>query len=189
MKLGLTYPQVPDPPTRSALETITSTIGAGYGKQHNADDTHSTITATGSISERKRTTAMGVWATLSFLATYYTASSSTWTVTAAQQVTLKYMLIGTTLFVTFNIVASSVGGTPASLMLTLPLNARSSAIVYGSCSYNDNGTLGTGVILCNTGTTSPQLTLRKVLDGSVAWSTSAALTIAGTIAFDVSGSI
>ena len=190
MNLGQSFlSQIQDGYVQRTIKQLIANIGAGYHKQHNANDTHGTITATGSIAERNRTVPQGVWTTLPFGASYYTASTSTWTVSAGQQTTLKYMLIGTTLWVTFYINTSTVGGTPASLFITFPLNASSSAAAYGTCSYNDNGTLGTGVILCATGTTSPRLTLRKVLDGSVTWSNSIALTIAGTMAFDISGSI
>ena len=134
MNLGLSYlSQIKDGSSdalgfvRQTIQQLITNIGQGYHKQHNANDTHGTITATGSISERGRTAAMGVWTSLMFLASYYTASASTWTVTASQQVTLKYMLIGTTLFVTFYINTSTLGGTPASLFITLPLNARSNA--------------------------------------------------------------
>lgn len=190
MNLGLAFiNQMQDGYAKRTLTQLVANIGTGYGKQHNADDTHGTVTLTGTISERKRTVPLGAWASVAFLASNFTATGTTWTVTAAQQVTLKYMLIGTTLFVTFYINTSTVGGATANLFLTLPLNASSTATAYGTCDYNDNGTYGTGVILAATGTTSPTLRLMKNLGGSVNWSNSAALTIAGTMAFDVSGSI
>lgn len=190
MNLGLSLlSQIKDGYAQRTIQQLISNVGQGYHKQHNANDTHGTITASGSISERLRAVAMGAWIAVAFLATNYTATGTTWTVTNAQQVTLKYMLIGTTLFVTFYINTSTVGGATANLFLTLPLNASSTVTAYGTCSYNDNGTYGTGVILAATGTTSPQLKLMKNLGGSVNWSNSSALTIAGQIAFEVTGSI
>jgi len=189
MNIGLAFPEVKDHATREALVRVVSGLNAGYGVQHNANDTHGTITATGSIAERKRTVPMGAWSNVAFSASNYTATGTTWTVTAAQQVTLKYTLIGTTLLVTFYINTSTVGGATANLFLTLPLNAAATVTAYGTCVYDDNATRGTGVILAATGTTSPQLKLMKDIAGSVNWSNSAALTIAGQIAFEVSGSI
>lgn len=190
MNLGLSYlSQITDGFVQKTINQLITNIRAGYGKQHNADDTHGTITASGSIAERLRSVAMGAWTAVAFAAAMYTATGTTWTVTNTQQVTLKYMLIGTTLFVTFYINTSTVGGSTPNLFLTLPLNAAAAVTAYGTCAYNDNGTKGTGVIKCATGTTSPQLTLMKDLAASVDWANSAALTIAGSIAFEVSGSI
>lgn len=190
MKLGKSLSLIKDGAVRTVLDGMISIISAGYHTQHTTDDTHATITATGSVSERKRTVAMGAWTAISFLASNFTATGTTWTVTQAEQITLKYMLIGTTLFVTFYINASTVGGATANLFMTLSgLNAGSTVTAYGTCSYNDNGTYGTGVILCPPGTTSPQLKLMKNIGGSVNWANSAALTIAGQIAVEVTGTI
>jgi hypothetical protein len=91
MNLGLTYSQIKDKAAKSACELIASVVSAGYHIQHNTNDTHKTITATGPISERKRTVPIGAWTDIAFLATNYTATGTTWVVTAAEQVTLKYM--------------------------------------------------------------------------------------------------
>lgn len=190
MKLGTgLISQVPDGFVKQALLSVISVIGGGYHTQHNANDTHGTITATGSISERNRGVAMGAWTAIPFAATIYTATGTTWTVTNAQQVTLKYTLIGTTLLVAFYISVSTVGGATANLFITLPLNATSTVSSYGTCTYNDNGTYGTGTILAVTGQAFPQLKLMKNIGGSVNWSNSAALTVAGQIAFEVTGTI
>lgn len=190
MNLGLAFlAQISDEFARRTIDQLTRNIGGGYHMQHNANDTHGTITASGSISERLRTVAMGAWTAVAFAAANFTATGTTWTVTATQQVTLKYMLIGTTLFVTFYINTSTVGAATANLLLTLPLNASATVTAYGTCSYNDNGTKGTGVIKVAPGTTSPQLTLMTNVAASVNWTNSAALTIAGSIAFEVTGSI
>lgn len=189
MNLGLSYLSQLTGFTKQTIQQLVTKVGAGYHKQHNADDTHSTVTATGPISERGRTVAMGAWTPVPFLASRYTATGTTWTVTNAQQATLKYMLVGTTLFVTFYINASTVGGATANLFITLPLNATSTVSAYGTCTYNDNGTYGVGTVLAVTGQSFPQLKLMKDIGGSVNWSNSAAFTVAGQIAFEVTGSI
>lgn len=190
MNLGLQWiGQIKDGYVRQSFNQLIAAITGGYSKQHNADDTHGTITATGSISERKRSAAMGAWSAIAFAAANFTASGTNWAVTANQQVTLKYMLIGTTLFVTFYLNGTSVGAGTSSLVLTLPLNATAAVTAYGTCSYNDNGTKGTGVILASTGTTSPRLTLTKDIAASSNWTNVATITVAGQIAFEVTGSI
>ena len=190
MNLGLSLlAQIKDGFARKTIQDFISSVNTGYHKQHNVDDTHGTITASGAISERKRAVAMGVWTPVAFNAANFTASGTTWTVTSSEQRTLKYMLVGTTLWVTFYITTSAVGALSSNLFIALPLNASATVQAYSTCNYNDNGTYGTGTIFIPTGTTSPKLQLMKNIDASVQWSSSSALTISGQVAFEVTGSI
>jgi hypothetical protein len=52
------------------LELLGASIAAGFYKEHNQDDTHSTIHATGKIYEQGRTTAIGEWKTVPYNPNY-----------------------------------------------------------------------------------------------------------------------
>ena len=170
------------------LNGIIAAILAGYHTQHNQNDTHATITATGSVSERSRTTAMGVWIPVSFLATNFGAQTGTWTVTAAQQVAFAYMLVGTTMFLSWHLSITTTSGTPTYLSLVLPGNALATRVQFGTFAYNDNGTKSTGV--CRASPVSGnanQIQLFKDLTLTTTWGASANLTVAGSLACDVTG--
>lgn len=85
------------------FDRLMHAITAGYTVQHNDDDTHATITATGSVSERGRAVPMGEWIFPTFDATRFTVSgaSNTWVVPAPDPgntfYAVAYTLIGKTM--------------------------------------------------------------------------------------------
>jgi len=86
------------------LTNLVATIGAGYHTEHNLDDTHKTITASGSISEHGRRTPLGEWIPLPFSTLAFVGlGTMTWTVSPTLA-TIKYMVVGKTVFLVFNIV-------------------------------------------------------------------------------------
>jgi hypothetical protein len=89
-------------------------VTAGYTVQHNDDDTHATITATGPISERGRTVPMGEWIDPPFDANWFTVTGAgnSWVVSAPTVVSqfyrVSYTLIGKTMFLNVNITNSKL---------------------------------------------------------------------------------
>jgi hypothetical protein len=170
-----------------SLNQLIAAITRGYHTQHNENDTHKTITATGSISERARTTALGEWIAVPYVSTNYTATTGTWIVTASQAVSVWYTLVGKTMTVSFLITGSSLTlATATWLQIKIPAMATSTRQQWGTFAYNDNGTQGTGVCYVIP-TTNTVIRFGKTLTGSSAWTVSATLSLAGSFAFEVSG--
>lgn len=86
------------------------------------DTASNTTSLTGGYKERSRTTAMGEWTTPTFSAGDYTGGGSmTWTVAAGDVITAQYALIGKTIFISYVLQDTSVGGTLSTdLQLTIP---------------------------------------------------------------------
>lgn len=175
-----------------AIENLVSAITAGYHTQHNADDTHGTITASGSISERARTTPMGVWITLPYSGITFGSdtATATWTVTSANVQDLRYMLMGQTMTVRWSIFASAVGTAAArNVYFTLPLGTVIPTAQYTAFPFSSNGVAGTGFASAvqrpNGGPGS--INLNPSVDGTVNWAISGALYVFGQIAFEVTG--
>jgi hypothetical protein len=86
------------------LTSLKAAILGCYHTQHNADDTHSTITATGPISERGRSTPIGAWINEPFNAGDFTITGAGNSIVvpapaaAGNIAPISYMLVGTTLF-------------------------------------------------------------------------------------------
>jgi hypothetical protein len=142
----------------------------------------STISS-GPILERGRSDAMGDWVDAVFSAGNFTGSGSmTWTLTSPDQRLLAYTRIGKTIIVRFYIIASSVGGTPATfLQITIPDGLISADHGRTLCWASDNGTPTTAsVIVSPSGTT---LSIGR-LDGAN-WSAATNTTeVAGEITFE-----
>lgn len=103
------------------------------------------VTASDSISERGRTTAMGDWTSVTYNAANFTASAGTWTVDSADQVGYSYTLVGKTMTLRVDLRDTTVSGTaPSNLNVAIPggfTSAGYSAVVYDLL---DNGTLRLG---------------------------------------------
>lgn len=166
------------------LSTIVASLTASYHKQHNADDTHSTITATGSITERGRALAMGEWRIVGYDATAFTGSGSlTWTVTAAQQLTFQYTLIGKTMLLAFNFSSTTVGGVAdLSLRVRLPDQFSSAHNVYNPIVLVDAGTAALGFAVSVVGVANPQLQFNRADGANFSLGTTS---VRGMVAFDV----
>jgi hypothetical protein len=105
------------------MQEMVAQVSASFGREHNDDDTHSSIHATGTIAERGRAVAMGEWIDIPFAATKFTATGGmNWTVTAANVVMLAYTLIGNTIFLAFEIDSTSIAA-PLSNGLEIALPA------------------------------------------------------------------
>lgn len=152
MRIGLTFlQQIQQGPIKllggwvaQSFQQMIVAVTQGYHVEHNEDDTHRTIHATGSISERSRSTAQGVWVDVPYGDITFTSSAGTWTVNRGSFISLSYMLIGTTMLLSWNFAASSVGGTPATLYFSWSDNITPTRTVNGVYHYNNNGTRAIG---------------------------------------------
>jgi hypothetical protein len=131
-----------------AMAHTAAAVMAGYHVEHEGDDRHKIVHATGSISERGRTVPMGEWAPIPVGRLAFSASGTmTWTVPAAG-VVVRVMRIGTTIFLNFAIPATTVVA-PLSMQLivTLPDDTYKAAVTTRQTSLYlfDNGVLSVGV--------------------------------------------
>ncbi len=80
------------------------------------------------------------WTDIAFNAANFTGSSSmTWTVGSLDQITLAYTLAGDIVTVTFVLTATTVGGTPSTMLqITLPFSASNHQFC-NTYVYQDNG--------------------------------------------------
>ena len=189
MRLGVSYiAQVADGWARKAIGDVMTAVTGGYHTEHNADDTHGTITATGSITERGRTDPIGNWIDQVFSAGDFTALPTTavLTVRATGDVNaFCYTLIGRTMLITFALETVQISGAAATtLRLAIPAHAQLERLMYGTFAYNDNGTQGVGIIQADPDSGN-YLRLQKNLTGSSTFAVSSALSIVGQIAVEV----
>ncbi len=186
MNLGLAFlAQVQDSYARLTFDSLLANIGAGYHTQHNTDDTHGTITATGSISEYGRTTPLGDWIEVPFNAGNYTAlGTMTWTVTAAQQLRLAYYLVGKTMVLNFYINSSTLGGAANThLYLKIPDNYLAALGNAVGTTMVNNGTDYAGRAISGAGSERAYIILRTANGGN--WDTASSASVSGQIAFDI----
>lgn len=117
-------------------------INAGLGVNV-APGAAGTISASGAVYERGRSTAMGEWTDVAYDAGNFTAKGSmTWTAENADQVSYKWTLLGKTMIVSFTLNSTSVGGTASDeLRIAIPGGylARNSDTLGAIRAY-DNGT-------------------------------------------------
>jgi hypothetical protein len=165
------------PITDGRLHTMAASVETGYHTEHNPDDTHATIHATGAISERARTVAMGVWISFTPLtATSFAGSAAAWTVSVAAQTYLRYMLVGETAFVQFSLDNTSVTAGSAYLAMTLPVALKPvSDLMLNPCYVVDNGTGSIGFTQTSIGT-SGRGELRFFLTSLANWAAAAGTT-------------
>lgn len=170
----------------TALKAIVTSITTGYHTQHNVNDTHKAITSTGSITERSRAVAQGVWINVSLHGVTF---SNGWSVSPTSFVGLAYTLIGTTMLLSWNFAGTSIGDTPATLTFTIGSVIAPTRVVHVPFHYNDNGTYAVGRATVSpilTGVQGLRVTLYKVNFAS--WSASSLNTdVSGQIACEVSG--
>ncbi len=132
-----------------AITSILASVMTGYHTQHTFDDQHSTITATGSIAERKRTIPLGEWYDVPFVPGNFTGfTTMTWTVTAAGQKTCAYTLIGMTMIFAFDLRSTTIGGvTTAAVQILIPGGWFAKNTLRNPCYLIDNGVISTGYAL------------------------------------------
>lgn len=116
-------------------------LSAGYHTEHNTDDTHAAIHCT-SISERSRTTAMGVWvdATVADATAFTGSGAMTWTVDLSDQAN-RFTLIGTTMILNVRLDSTTVGGVVSfQLNMRIPGGFTASKSCSATCLIYDAST-------------------------------------------------
>lgn len=172
--------------TAETFDSFIAQLEASFHTEHTVQDGHKTITATGTISERGRTTPMGAWISTPFASTLFSASTGVWTVTSTMVTAYTYTLIGTTMLITGHITASILSLAATTLKIALPASAMVARHAIGTCAYNDNGTTGTGVIQADPNT-GDVLLITKDLVGTSTFSASGGLTVAFQLSVEISG--
>lgn len=173
------------------IQKIVSSIQAGYHSQHNEDDTHSTITASGSITERLRDLPMGEWTYLEMAASRFTGNGTmTWTVPAFSTSYITYMLVGQTMFVRWNLVNTTVGGVVNTILqATIHSTLTPKFVNNGTAfAYRDNAVAGTGYCQSVRGASGSGTNIQFFINAGAAtnWTASAALTaVIGELCFEL----
>lgn len=142
-----------------------------------------TVIANLGFSERGRSALLGEWTNVAYAAGNFTASGAmTWTVTAAQQITYGYTLIGKTMVLRFLISPSTTGGT-ASTDLRIAVPAGFSAVGTSQLTYAYFD--GTAWAIGHAITSATYITLRRVDNGATNWPLSAGIDVRGVLTFEV----
>lgn len=169
-----------------SLKQLEAAVMTGYHTEHNANDTHSIIHATGAIYERGRVAptmpAMGEFFSLFRKVTDFTGfGTMTWTVTAVGIITYGFTVIGDTMTVIFDIRASTiVAVTTAAVQIRIPLSMVAAHARTNPVRIVDNGVGATGY--AQTAMDSSFISIFRT-DG-VAWTASAANTnVQGEVSF------
>lgn len=173
------------------LRSAFAKVGAGYHTEHNDDDTHSTITATGTISERGRTTPLGDWVVPAPDANRFSiaGAGNSWSVPAdtPSLSALLYTLVGSTCYLQLDIPVSTltIGTGTKDVSITLPTElvpnagAGTSRAFVGVCRILNNATVSIGVLQV-----SSQASTLTIHNG-VNYVSSSDFAIQGQIAFQI----
>ena len=145
-----------------------------------ADFDNTCINAGRGFRERGRSEKVGEWTTDNFASQNYSANGGVrWMVTADQQTTLEYTLIGSTMLLNWRIDASSLDGTSCTqLSVRLPRSTRARRSAGVTC-YLDDGKQAIGKAEISAG--SDLLRLEKIDGGAFA---AGSLSTYGQIAFE-----
>lgn len=139
------------------------------------------------LKERGRAAKIGEWTAVAFDAANFTASGAmTWTVAVGDQFVYKYMLVGKTMILAYEIRTSTVGGVLSSaLQIAIPGGFLSAGRTWSFHRLSDAGAVATfGTAFVGTGGAVVQLFVDNTTTTN--WAASADLTsVAGTIAFEV----
>lgn len=165
------------------LDRAYAVIRATWNVEHRSDGSHGAVIAD-SYTERGRTTMIGEWADVPFSSSNYGASGSmTWSVTSGDVLTNRKMRAGNTLWWTFALASTTVGGVVSTeLQIALPDSLRSRKFTVTTIAVDDNGTTGVGRAAISEGAS--VLRLSKA-DGSNWTLSTNATEIFGQIAIDV----
>lgn len=98
-----------------------------------------TVNAVTGYFERARTTALGEWIAVAFAAGNFTASAGNWTLTAPDQVSFKYTLIGKTMVVSVAFTNTTVTAGPVTLSVIIPGGFTAASIARSMINVQDAG--------------------------------------------------
>lgn len=134
--------------------TSNQRINAGLGVNV-APGATGTISSSGGLFERSRSTAMGEWIAVTYASGNFTSDNgTTWTVDSADQVGFQYTLIGKTMIISFTLNATSVSaGAPNRLLVKIPGGFTAAHQFTTAARVFDNGTERYGILDCNAAAT------------------------------------
>lgn len=167
-----------------AVNSVLASVMTGYHTQHTFDDKHGTIIATGPISERSRTVALGDPYNVPFTPSHFSGfSTMTWTVDATDVITWAYTLIGSTMTLWFDLRTTTIGGVPTvAVQIRIPDNWYAALTVTNDARLIDNGTSADGYVQ-STAKSNILFVFRKDLAAFTA--SAGATSVQGTISFPV----
>lgn len=126
------------------------------------------LTLAGDLVEKNRATPMGHWTSVPYSAGIFTAyPSGTWTVDAGDVVTLSYMLVGKTMWLTYLLYGVSVSGAPTELRLQLPGGFTCAQTTVNAAAYREPTPWATGY--CSPAGGAPYVRFQKDPDSGTAW--------------------
>lgn len=166
------------------LDRLIAQVNASWAIEHTDGGGHKAITATGSVTERGRSVALGEWTAVPYDAANFSGQGSmTWTVGSDDQNTYTWMLAGLTMTLAVSLGETSVGGTTdVELRVKIPGGYRPAASVITTAFIRDNGTYETGS--CYVAPGAANLAFRR--PGLANWTASANATqVAAVISFPV----
>ncbi len=126
-----------------------------------------------------------VWVSPAFDAANFTGNGSmTWTVASGDVTTFAYSIVGKLMFVSVQILTTTVGGTPnTQLQITIPAGKTATKTMRNLCHVIDNGTNQTGVLAVTAGAT--VITVRAAVNNPN-WAASTDNTgVLGQIVFEI----
>lgn len=131
-------------------QEVAVAVQNGYHVEHNTDDTHKIIHASGSIFERGRTSyALGDSISVPFRPSDYSANGAmTWTVLATVVTNISYALIGPRMIYDVFIYPAAIGGVANTrLLIKIPDGFYAKRDHINMCGIVDNGAQLPGLII------------------------------------------
>lgn len=184
---------------RTGLEQVGTNIASAFLVEHTNDNTHGTIHASGTISERGRTTPMGEWINVSFTAVTLNipGAGNSWVNVAQAPGTtfyqLSYVLIGKTMWlnVALPLTSLTVASATGVATVNLPSGFRVAGVssggsfvgrsYFGHCVILNTGAQVPGVLFASAGATA--VTIQQVSGANYITDTS--FTVEGQIMLEV----
>ena len=132
------------------------------------------------LYEKGRTLALGHYQTIPYSAGNFSSNVGTWTVDAGDVPLLAYSVIGKTMWITFQVVTTSVTGSPTTLRIALP-SGFTAANTGPSPIFHQNGGSTWQIGMAQPAGGGTQVNLYVDAGGTVAWATATnSLPIYGT---------
>ena len=133
-------------------------------------------------------TSEGIWTTPAFDAGDFTANGAmTWTVAAGDVITYDYMIIGKTMWLNFNIITTTIAGTPDTVLYLKIPGGKTIATTFRTLGIANDNNAGDKVSLLSGAATQTVLQIYKDLTNpALNWSAATNTThVYGSIIFEI----
>lgn len=153
-----------------AIAAAAQAEAAGTAAQADAEAAQAAADAAQAVLD-----SLGVWQDVPYDAGNFTAyGSMTWTVASGDVVVYSYYVIGKAMVLTLNLINTSIGGTPDSLLsVKVPSGYVLTEDITGYAYWQDNGTPTHGLWYVETGSSTTEIYLELFGGGNFAASTNA----------------